>query len=363
MSHVLSVNSSNGSYSVDFFESIGSYNHFSDEDVQFLLVADENLWEIYGDKFHSWQLIPKHLVKANENTKTLSEVDALCRWLVRHGATKTTVLIGFGGGVIQDLVTFTASIFHRGCSWEFVPTTLLSQSDSCIGSKCGINILPHKNQLGTVYGPRKIVIIEELLQTLSSEEIASGFGEIIKLSITGTHEFYAELIETLNRNYPFFPKGEDLRKLIFLSLKAKKVIIEEDEHEKGSRRVLNYGHSFGHALEALSSNTIKHGLAVVFGMDLINFLGVKWGITQDNFYLEFKSLLNRYYKKFLPTSLVDAEMLLDFLKSDKKMAFGKMNFAVPIMPGQITIVEKDLDSSLKSLITDYLRNECGFFIN
>jgi 3-dehydroquinate synthase len=360
----MEVLSSQGPYTVEFPDSLAAYKFSKlDSKSDYYLVADTYVWKLYENLYPEWADFPKFLVEANENTKTLACVEDLSRWLISHHASKTSSIIAFGGGVIQDLVTFTSRNFHRGCSWEYHPTTLLSQSDSCIGSKCGINVLPHKNQLGTVYAPRRVVVISELLDTLTHDELVSGYGEIFKLSITGPGHFYSKLREMLSssESTSVLPSGDILKELIFLSLNAKKFVIEEDEHERGPRRVLNYGHSFGHALESLTENRITHGHAIVFGMDLINYLGVQWGITEASFYSDFNQLLRRFFGTTPMPSSITASSLVHQLRTDKKMAYGKMNFAVPTSVGDIRIVEKDLNTDLEVLVKKYL-SECNVFI-
>jgi len=331
-----------------------------DSRSDYVLVADRDVWSTYADKYSFWHELPIFLVEANEETKTLQMVEQLANWLVNNECSKSTTILAFGGGVIQDLVTFTARVFHRGCRWEYYPTTLLSQADSCIGSKCALNLMPHKNQIGTVYAPKRVVIDTELLQTLPEEELISGFGEIFKLSVTGPDFFYPEFRFFLERRDRISLKNENIENWIYKSLLAKKSIIEQDELESDLRRILNYGHSFGHALEALTLNEISHGKAVVFGMDLINFLGVQWGLTEVNFYKEFNELLRLFFGNTEISIPITPQELVNQLKTDKKMEYGQINFAVPLKPGDIRIVKKSLDTNLISLVGNYLENENVF---
>ena len=159
------------------------------------------------------------------------------------------------------------------------------------------------------------------------------------------------------RNLEFINKFAEIIKL---SLMSKQHIIEEDEYEANLRRVLNYGHSFGHALESITKNTVTHGYAILFGMDLINYLGTKWRLTPPAVYLEFKSLIQKFYPDYKISINITAADLLKEIAKDKKMVNGKMNFAVLKSPGNLEIVEKELDSSLRDLVADYLKNESIF---
>jgi 3-dehydroquinate synthase len=155
-------------------------------------------------------------------------------------------------------------------------------------------------------------------------------------------------------------KAENMKQLIKLSLLAKQEIIELDEYENDLRRVLNYGHTFGHALEAISKNKIPHGVAILFGMDLINFLGFKWGITSQDFFLDFRKTIQNHYRELNYKIVIDASKLIDKIKSDKKMFAGSMNFAVPIKSGEIIIHKYVIDDKLKILVQEYLDHETIF---
>jgi len=273
--------------------------------------------------------------------------------MVENKASKSSVILAIGGGFIQDLSTFVSHIFHRGIKWIFIPTTLLSQSDSCIGSKCGINVMHYKNQVGVFHAPVAIFIIEEFLETLSSIEKVSGLGEILKLSLTGENQFYSDFKNIVKNG----SKLQNFLPLISQSLKAKKAIIEIDEYESNLRRVLNYGHSFGHALEAISNYKIPHGIAVLLGIDIINYLGTTWGITDVSYYLDIQKVI----KNILKIESINIEIpkfetieLIEALKKDKKILNNRINFAVLKCPGYIEIISKEIDEQLFETVEEYL---------
>jgi 3-dehydroquinate synthase len=273
------------------------------------------------------------------------------------GATKTSHLIGIGGGVIQDLATFSSHIYFRGIDWTYIPTTLLSQADSCVGAKCALNLQGHKNQLGVVHTPRAVEIFTGFLETLPFPEIQSGFGEIAKLAVTGEEQFLQEFVRFLDEKQF---STENIGELIRLSLVAKKVVIDQDEYESDLRRILNYGHSFGHALETLTNNSVVHGDAVVVGMDLINYIGYKNGITKLDFYEEMKLLFHKHFNHIKVKHSIKANIWVDELKHDKKMKFGKMNFAIPVSTGDIQIYTMELDDALIKLVGDYIGTSIFF---
>jgi 3-dehydroquinate synthase len=293
---------------------------------------------------------PTFVAVANEETKSLVGVTALVDWLIKGNAVRSSTLIAVGGGCIQDLVSFTSHIYYRGIDWVYLPTTVLSQSDSCIGAKSGINILPFKNQLGALHAPREVCIAAEFLATLSELEIQSGYGEILKLSVTSSRYFFGFLETSLRQHGLDSP---DLLKLERLSLLAKQEIIESDELETDLRRVLNYGHSFGHALEALSGHDVPHGIAVLWGIDMINALGVVWGITPEPLAHRISELTRRSFHYRVPLA-PSAEDLVDMLRRDKKVDSGHINFAVLSEPGNLVLEPRPLDDRLLAEVRQVL---------
>ena len=296
-------------------------------------------------------------VESTEANKSLFKVAEIAEWLMNLGATKTTHLIGIGGGVVQDLSTFVSHIYFRGIPWTFFPTTLLSQADSCIGSKCALNLNGHKNQLGVIHTPKAVEIFTGFLETLPYTEIQSGFGEIAKLAVTGENQFLSEFKANLSK---YGISTKNIEGTIYSSLLAKKFVIDQDEYETDLRRILNYGHSFGHALESLTNNTTVHGDAVIIGMDIINFIGWRLGITDYDFYLQMNDLFVEYFKHIRVENHFDANQWVNELKYDKKMKYGKMNFAIPLRCGDIRIFTKELDVELVRLVGEYLETS-NFF--
>ena len=317
------------------------------------IVIDENIHKIYESKFRDLSDSETIILKADESLKTFSGVEKLSLWLLERGAKKDSILIGIGGGVIQDICTFVSHIYYRGIDWIYVPTTLLGQSDSCIGAKCGINFGSYKNQIGVIHAPTKVLINPEFLKTLSEFDFQSGLGEMFKLSLTGPNQFYKEYANSIeSKNY-------DIEKLIHSSLLAKKPIIEEDEFESDLRRILNYGHSFGHAIEHCLNGQIPHGLAVVWGVDVINFIGTQIGVTPLELFEEIRSKSKKIFD-FKLQNIPDVESLIDALRHDKKVKNNKINFAFLKDIGEIVIVEHSFDSELESYVRAYLKTDYVF---
>ena len=353
----LLIRSLQGDYPVEFSTSVAEVVAGLLEIPETLVVCDANIAELYRDELAGLTSArPTRLVTANEEAKSLAGVSELVEWLIEQGAVRSTTVIAIGGGCIQDLVSFTTHIYFRGIRWVFVPTTVLSQADSCIGAKSGINVLPYKNQLGAMHSPRHVFISTEFLPTLPDSEIASGYGEIVKLSVTSSRHFLDALQEGLADGGL---RNPHLLSLTRASLAAKQEIIEEDEYESDLRRVLNYGHTFGHALEALAGHGVPHGLAVLWGIDIINRLGVKWNITDPATADALSVLISTHFDYELPID-PSVEDLLGMVGRDKKVSEGRIHFAVLVRPGEFVIEPRLIDDALAEQLSEVL-NESRVF--
>jgi 3-dehydroquinate synthase len=212
-----------------------------------------------------------------ERTKSLDRMAALVEEIRSRHATRSTTLIAIGGGVVQDCASFVASVYMRGVPWNFVPTTLLSMVDSCIGGKSSINVGPYKNIVGTFHPPRCLMIDPALTRTLSTEQRIAGLCEAVKICMCrGADAFEAYL--SLGASPDADP--QTVTAVVELSLRAKKWFIEIDEFDRKERLVLNFGHTFGHAIEAASGFAISHGVAVGLGMLAALQLGEDLGQTR-----------------------------------------------------------------------------------
>jgi 3-dehydroquinate synthase len=346
---LMTIKSSFEDYKVVRINTLNEISGQLENDPDLFLLVDRKIEQIYGQDLLTSLNVPKFLIDATETSKQLETVERICDWLMQNGATKTSTLVAIGGGVVQDLATFVSHIYYRGIRWIYMPSTVLSMADSCVGAKCALNLSGHKNQLGVIHAPRKIVIFPGFLATLPKPEVASGLGEILKLSVTGPGQFFEEFkSQALNEN--------KLEELIVASLLSKKIIIELDEMESDLRRILNYGHSFGHAIESLSNNEVTHGEAILFGMDLINYLGRTWGITNPDFEVVFRQAIQEIFPNVSIPKNISPGSLVNELKRDKKMSYGKMVFAVPTDVGDITLVTKELDQNLVEQVSDFIEN-------
>lgn len=199
-------------------------------------------------------------VKGAEDTKTLAGCERVILALRAAGVRRGDHLVAIGGGAVQDVATFVADVYMRGIAWSYVPSTLMAMVDSCIGGKSSINVGEVKNLVGGIYPPRHVYVDPMFLGSLSPAALASGFAEAAKIAFCRSAAAFTGYLE----RYSAF--ADDPTELIHHVLLAKKWFIEIDEHDRAERRLLNFGHTFGHALEAATDHALPHGLAVAVGV-------------------------------------------------------------------------------------------------
>lgn len=203
------------------------------------------------------------VVHASENSKSLEGMAEIILKLRELGANRGTHMIAIGGGVVQDIATFTASIYMRGIGWTYMPTTLLSMTDSCIGGKSSINVLGYKNLVGNFYPPGKVFVDIDFVKSLDEEKVVGGLFEAAKICYAHSFEAFTQyLAESPSARMP----ADSIKRVIVHALQTKKWFIETDEFDQKERLLLNFGHTFGHAIEAGSDFGVSHGIAVGAGM-------------------------------------------------------------------------------------------------
>lgn len=288
----ISINSSIRTYEVFFNDSLDETlkDQFSKDD---LFIIDKQIYkilpDIIKDKLVEYRVIQ---IDACEELKEYRALSPLINKTIENGLRRNHRLVAVGGGITQDITAFIASILFRGIKWIFCPSTLLAQADSCIGGKTSINIGPYKNQLGNFYPPTKIFIIPELLRSLPEKDFKSGMGEMLHFYLVSSEEDF----DFYKQNYEqAFEDEKVLLALIKRNLEIKKGFIERDEFDRGERLLLNYGHSFGHAIESLTNYSIPHGIAVSYGMDMSNFISAKFGFINQDLRLGIKQQLEKIW--------------------------------------------------------------------
>lgn len=282
-----------------------------------------------------------------ESAKTIGTVLDLCQQLLVQGFDRRSLLLAVGGGVVGDITGFAAAIYMRGIPYIQVPTTLLAQVDSSLGGKTGVDLPSGKNLLGAFHQPRLVLSDLDVLTTLSSDARRDGFAEVIKAALIEDPELFsilekegADLLDTSN---PL------LETIIAKACEVKCRVVNRDEHESGLRRILNFGHTLGHALEAAANYNISHGQAVAIGMGLAVRLSRQWaGLSEDN----ADRALDLIQKLGLPTDIpqnIDPETLLVPLEKDKKIQAGICHFVLLAEIGRAAIHPIPVGDLQKSL--------------
>ena len=286
------------------------------------------------------------IVDAEEAAKSYEGVIPLFSRLIEGGFRKNNRIVAVGGGVTQDVAGFVASLLYRGVDWIFVPTNMLTQCDSCIGSKTSVNFRQYKNQLGGFYPPAAIYIDTGFVTTLGDREIASGLGEMLHYVLVTSEQDLA-----LFREYaPALRKGEGrLEPLMRRSLEIKKAMIERDEFDRGPRNVFNYGHSFGHALESATDYSIPHGIAVSYGIDLANLVSAHLGLLPM---AERNRLRGDCAIVFdgAPLPDIDLERYFSALSKDKKNVGTRLGLILTRGVGDMFKHVCDFDDQIKGVI-------------
>ena len=268
---------------------------------------------------------------SGEPNKNLKTVENLCRQLRRLGCDRNSLLISLGGGVTNDIVGFVASIYMRGVDWITLPTTVLAQADASIGGKTGVNLDNYKNMAGSYYHPKAVLVDKRFLSTLPEEFIREGLGEIIKMGFICDKNILAYLDKLNNDNL----LGEELSNAIELAAKAKADIIERDFRESGERKLVNFGHTIGHAVETISLSSAKHllhGEAVAIGILAEARLAELEGVCKEN----ITDKIAAYCKKFAISTNVGqnpAEILAK-VSADKKNIGQNIYWTLPSSIGK-----------------------------
>ena len=314
-----------------------------------ILLIDEKVFALYGkDINHPNERIFK--APALERFKTMQGVMDLVALLYQQEFTKKETLVVVGGGIIQDIGALVGALYKRGIKWVHFPTTVLAMADSCIGGKAGVNYEQAKNQLALFSSPHAVVINPHFINTLEERDVKSGLGEILKLCITGGPELVKLFADEIQHTKALTPVH--LKKLISVALMVKKAVIEDDEFELNIRKALNYGHTIGHAIEAMSDYEIPHGIAVIVGMMLVNQLAVVEGYLSSKENAEMNRLclllLDDKTKRLLLN--INTNDLLDYLKQDKKVAGDSITFVLLKKPGHLLFHKLTMNALLQQTI-------------
>lgn len=299
--------------------------------------------DIYGLYKESLPDIPVVIIEKGEKNKSLQTAEYLYGKLLEYGCDRSSYIIGVGGGIVTDITGYVASTFMRGIGFGFVSTTLLSQVDASVGGKNGVNFMGYKNMVGTFNQPDFVLCDTGMLDTLPTAELESGFAEIVKHALIADEELYHYILENIER----MKKGDRdvIHHLVHRSVEIKTDVVTKDEREGGLRRILNFGHTLGHALEKTTG--ISHGRGVALGMEFGCKLSLMKGYLTIPLLDEIQSILKSL--NLLDPVPVDREALLEALLKDKKKETDSIYFVLIEHLGR-AIVEKISIDQLKEQI-------------
>ena len=298
-------------------------------DKRVIVITDTTIDRLYADLVHRFDYIT---VGYGEVNKTLQTVQGVYTRLMELGADRSTFLLGIGGGIVTDITGYVAATYMRGVDFGFVPTTLLGQVDAAIGGKNGVNVAEYKNMVGTFAQPRFVLIDVSLLHSLSPRELRAGMAEVVKAAVVGDASLF-EYMEA-NASPDIFVNRELMQQIVLRSVRVKVNIVERDEREHGLRRLLNLGHTLGHAIEKCTRE-LTHGEAVAVGMALMAQCSVRRGIMAESEARRIEELFRRF-DLVLEPPLAMAKILRE-VKYDKKKYGDRIRVVMPEAIGRCRI--------------------------
>lgn len=313
-----------------------------------LVITDQNVCDTQLNRFIEnldKSNLYKYVIEAGEESKSIDVYEEIMKYCIQINLSRRSAIIALGGGVVGDLSGFIASTYMRGIDVIQVPTTLLSQVDSSIGGKTGINLGKLKNIIGTFYQPKLTYINVNALKTLPDREFISGMAEVIKYGLIYDYEILDYLI--INSQQILDRDTDKLNYIVRQCATIKSEIVSKDEKESGLRKILNLGHTFGHGVEKLCG--ISHGEAVCIGINMAFNLSLKKGFVDNDYYSKFIDVCQKYGLP-LRFSGPNEKEVFNIMKNDKKNGFGKLNLILPTGLGKVEEFIQDYDSIEKDII-------------
>lgn len=329
-------------YTVNFVENLAGIHSLAESQETFF-VFDAHVYELYKSELPKIPTDRLYLLETLESNKNMPTVLNICEQMTTMAARRNTHLVSVGGGIVQDITGFVANCLYRGIKWTFYPSTLLAACDSCIGGKSSLNYKGFKNLLGSFYPPDEIYIYPQFFSTLSNKDYCSGLGEVVKFNvIAGGSRFdhlEQDIDDILMHDY------KKLLSYVHTSLEFKKNFIEEDEFDRGIRILLNFAHTFGHALESVSSYAVPHGSAVAIGMMIANNISFQRGFLDK----EYTNRIAHVCKKILGNIVIKSDWMnindwIAAIHKDKKQTSESIN-AVLIKKDKTLAIFKDIEKN------------------
>jgi 3-dehydroquinate synthase len=315
-----------------------------------VIVSDTNVAPLYKERIEAvlstgdHTLLKTIVIPAGEISKNFARLGSLLDEILELGVDRKTLIIALGGGVVGDITGLAASLALRGLPFVQIPTTLLAQVDSSVGGKTGVDTSCGKNTIGTFYQPRLVIADVTMLDSLPERELRAGYAEVVKYGLIGDRDFFHWCVshgaQLLNGDH------EAQVHAVGYACAAKAKIVADDEHEAGKRALLNFGHTFGHALEAATGfgAELIHGEAVAIGMLMSMRMSLRMNLCTRHDYDAVRAHFNDVGLPFTPPPFAyDIDRLMEFMATDKKAESGKITLVLPHGIGQ-AVVHKDVDS-------------------
>ncbi len=318
--------------------------NYIDPNKNVFVISNKTVFDIYGKYFDGYNVF---LMGDGEEYKNFDTYKALLEKLLSSGIQRTDLIIALGGGVVGDVAGFTASTCLRGVDLIQIPTTLLAQVDSSVGGKTAIDTKFGKNLVGTFYQPKKVIIDPNTLKTLPERQIKTGLSEVLKYAfierncIDKEGETFFDYLSNCNLEDSF-------EEIIYKCCLMKAKVVEKDEKEGGLRAVLNFGHTFAHAIEKITNYTVyTHGEAVAIGMKCILKLAFIKGYIKEDYYKKSIEFLSKFNLQLQLDKKYNYDEVIKALYSDKKVKYGKLNFVMPVDFALVELVHNIDELSLK----------------
>lgn len=343
-------------YAENFNNLSNEISILSESPRRICIVTDSNVSPLYAEDICNRlneisTKVTIYTFPAGEQNKTLDTVKDIYKHLIMEGFDRKDLLIALGGGVVGDITGYTAATYLRGIDFVQIPTTLLSQCDSSIGGKTGVDFDGFKNMVGAFYMPKLVFMNVEVLRTLDDRQFFSGFAEVMKSALIKDAEFYEWLIENM---YEISDKEtETLKLMIYNSCDIKRQVVEKDPTEKADRALLNLGHTIGHAIEKAKGFELLHGECVALGCVAAAYISWHHKHLSMEEYYEIRDMFVPFN---LPISIedIDSQNILKLTKSDKKMSAGHIKFILLKRIGKAfidkTVTDQDIIDAVNSLI-------------
>lgn len=326
---------------------------------RYALITDSNVGPLYGEAASKALAIDPNdvlAIPAGENSKTRGSWGWITDQLLERGFGRDSAIIALGGGVIGDLAGFVAATYMRGIPVVQVPTTLLAMIDASIGGKTGVDTQAGKNLVGAFHPPAGVLVDPQLLGTLPLRELRTGFAEALKHGAIASRGYFDSVVSAIPRVlYGLGESGDSLTGVIVGSIEIKSGIVARDELEGGVRKILNFGHTVGHAIEMLSGYSLAHGEAVAVGMTLESRIAERSGIAAEGMTRELqKALAGAGLPVDMPEGM-DADRILEVMRADKKAREGSVRYALPRAIGEMAGAESGWTVSVaESIVREVL---------